>query len=219
MKYKVLLIMTSTQIFSKQKQQNLSLLALFSFMLVAFRIILTQQVFYGFLIFNLILAIVPFLIAWVWATNWKLHQRKLWLFFGTALWLLFLPNAPYIITDFLHFKKESAMPEWYDVLLLASCSCSGLAFGFTSLQTMEETWTLRFHQKAASALIFLACMLSGLGIFIGRFLRYNSWDILHKPFELLLDLPPLLLQPRAVGFSIGYGIFFFLFYRIFKTNP
>lgn len=204
---------------SKQKQQNLSLLALFSFLLIAFRIIVTQQIFYGFLIFNLILAIVPMLIAWIWAAKPRLHENKAWLFLGTSMWLLFLPNAPYIVTDFLHFKKASAMPEWFDLLLLVSFSCSGLAFGFTSLDTMTRIWAHRYHDKRAQAIAFGACLLSGLGIYMGRFLRYNSWDILHKPITLLADLPPLLLQPKAVGFSIGYGVFFFLFYRIFKTHP
>jgi uncharacterized membrane protein len=210
--------MTITHFISKQKQQNLLLLALFSFILVAFRIIATQRVFYGFLIFNLILAIIPFLIGLIWLAIPKLHTNKYWLLTGTVAWLLFLPNAPYIVTDFLHFKKESAMPEWFDVLMLTSFSCSGLAFGFTSLATMQQLWEFRFGKRAAEICIFCGCLLSGLGVYIGRFLRYNSWDILQKPFALLADMPPLLLEPKAVGFSLGYGIFFLLFYRIFKHN-
>jgi uncharacterized membrane protein len=206
------------QTLSKQKQQNLMLLALFSFMLVAIRIIATQRVFYGFLIFNLILAIVPFLVAFIWIAMPRLHTNKYLLLLGTAGWLLFLPNAPYIVTDFLHFKKESAMPEWFDVLMLTSFSCSGLAFGFTSLSAMQQMWEFRFGRKLAAVTIFSGCLLSGLGVYIGRFLRYNSWDILHKPFALISDLPPLLIEVRAIGFSIGYGVFFFLFYKIFKSN-
>jgi uncharacterized membrane protein len=210
--------MTIDYLISKQKQRNLLLLALFSFMLVAFRIIATQRVFYGFLIFNLILAIIPFLIAFVWLITPRLHNNKFLLLLGTAGWLLFLPNAPYLVTDFLHFKKESAMPEWFDVLMLTSFSCSGLAFGFTSLAAMQQLWESRFGKRMAEICIFTGCLLSGLGVYIGRFLRYNSWDILHKPFALVADLPPLLFELKAVGFSIGYGVFFFLFYRIFKNN-
>lgn len=210
--------MVIEQIISKQKQQNLLLLALFSFMLVAFRIIATQRVFYGFLIFNLILAVVPFLISFVLLASPRVYNNKFLLLLGTAGWLLFLPNAPYIITDFLHFKKESAMPEWFDVLMLASFSCSGLAFGFTSLATMQQLWIYRFGKKVAAAFIFAGCLLSGLGVYIGRFLRYNSWDMLHKPFELLADMSPLLFELKAIGFSIGYGVFFFLVYRIFRNE-
>jgi len=210
--------MTIEQTLSKQKQQNLALLALFSFALVAMRIIATQRIFYGFLIFNLILAVVPFVIAFIWLASPCLHTNKYLLFLGTAGWLLFLPNAPYIVTDFLHFKKESAMPEWFDVLMLTSFSCSGLAFGFTSLSAMRQMWQFTFGRKIAMACIFTGCLLSGLGVYIGRFLRYNSWDVLHKPFALVTDLPPLLSEPKAIGFSLGYGVFFFLFYRIFENH-
>lgn len=210
--------MIATHYISKQKQQNLLFLALFSFMLVAFRIIATQRVFYGFLIFNLVLAIIPFLIGLIWLATPRLHANKYLLLSGTVGWLLFLPNAPYIVTDFLHFKKESAMPEWFDVLMLASFSCSGLAFGFTSLAIMQQLWQLRFGTRAAEMCIVAGCLLSGLGVYIGRFLRYNSWDILHRPIALLTDMPPLLFSPNAIGFSVGYGVFFLLFYRIFKNS-
>lgn len=198
-----------------QRQQSLVLLALFCFCLIAFRIIFTQQIFYGFLIINLALAIVPYAISTVLQLSPRLAKSNFLIVAVSLGWLLFLPNAPYIVTDILHFKKESTMPEWFDVLMLVSFSCSGLAFGYSSMAVMEMTWQSRFGQKIANGFILLSCLLSGFGIFLGRFLRYNSWDILSKPVELFTDLPPLLLQPKAIGFSLGYGLFFFLFYRFF----
>lgn len=199
-----------------QRQQSLILLALFCFSLIAFRIIFTQQIFYGFLIINLALAIVPFAISMIMQLSPWLAKNKFILLTASLGWLLFLPNAPYIVTDFLHFKKESAMPEWFDVLMLSAFSFSGLAFAFSSMAIVETIWQNRFGQRLANGFIFFSCLLSGFGIFLGRFLRYNSWDILNKPVELFTDLPPLLLQPKAIGFSLGYGLFFFLFYRFFK---
>lgn len=193
------------------------MLAGFSFSLLIFRIFATHSVFYGFLIWNLVLSVVPFLISSSLLLSPKIHNRKILLLTASLVWLLFLPNAPYIVTDFLHFKNQNAMPGWFDLLMLTSFSWSGIAFGFVSITDMQKIWEHKFGSRISGIFIFASCMLSGFGIYLGRFLRYNSWDILSHPIDLLTDIPGLLLQLKAIGFSIGYGLFVYLSYRFFKA--
>jgi len=196
---------------------TLFMLIAFNFGLLAIRMFATDSLFYGFLAWNLILAAVPMIVS-----NWLLENPKAcknkMLYFLSAIWLLFLPNAPYIITDFLHFKHSTGMPEWFDLLLLMSFSWSGIALGFLSITGMHHIWQTRFGFKTGWIFIISCCLLSGFGIYLGRFLRYNSWDIISNPFELITDIPLLLCQLRTIGFSLGYGIFLLLSYSFFKFN-
>jgi len=203
---------------NRNKQLSLASLIAFNFALLLFRILVTQTAFYGFLIWNLILAGIPFLISSYIFHSEKIKGKKILLVTASVVWLLLLPNAPYILTDFLHFKKESSMPEWYDLLLLATFSLSGLVFGLMSMFDMHKDWKDTFSNKTAWLFIFCCSLLSGFGIYIGRYLRYNSWDVLSNPIDLVIDLLPLLFELRAVGFSLGYGLFLFLFYLFFKVN-
>ncbi|HMI08054.1 MAG TPA: DUF1361 domain-containing protein [Flavobacterium sp.] len=200
------------------KDASLYALVIFNFSLLLFRMIVTASIFYGFLIWNLILAGIPFLVTFIIESNPKITQRKSLLLAFSFVWLLFLPNAPYIITDFLHFKGESSMPAWFDILLLTSFSWNGIAFGFLSIIKMQEIWETKFTSQIARLFIFGCCLLSGFGIYLGRFLRYNSWDIISNPIELITDIPMLLFELRAVGFSLGYGLFLFLSYSFFRIH-
>jgi len=200
------------------KEASLIALAMFSLSLLLFRMVVTESIFYGFLAWNLILAGVPYLVSWYLGENPQLAARKKWLVLFSAIWLLFLPNAPYLITDFLHFKRESDMPEWFDVLLLMSFAWSGIALAFVSMQDMQRHWHCRFGPMVSWILLLAFSLLSGFGIYLGRYLRYNSWDIISDPIALLLDIPPLLFELRSIGFSLGYGAFVFLSYSFFKIN-
>lgn len=202
---------------NSKKEKLLLALVSFNFGLIVVRFLATASLFYGFLIWNLILAAVPMIV-----TNWlienpKTSQTKM-LFLLSAIWLLFLPNAPYIITDFLHFKTARGMPDWFDLLLLMSFSWSGMTIGFLSMSDMHQIWETRFNTKTGWIFISCCCLLSGFGMYLGRFLRYNSWDIISNPFELFTDIPLLLCELRTIGFSLGYGIFLLLTYSFFKFN-
>jgi uncharacterized membrane protein len=208
------LIVTRTH----SKEASICNLLLFNCALLLFRMMVTESIFYGFLIWNLVLAVVPYLLTYIMLANKSITSKKHLLLPFTAIWLLFLPNAPYIITDFLHLKIEAGMPEWFDILLLASFAFSGLLFGFLSIEAMHGIWQQKYNQKKASIFIFCCCLLSGVGIYLGRFLRYNSWDILINTVALLTDVMMRLLELKAIGFSVGYGLFVFLFYCFIKTH-
>lgn len=204
------------------KEASLMAFALFNLSLIAFRMAVTQSLFYGFLIWNLALAGVPYLISWYLGENPQYAMRKIPLLFFSGLWLLFLPNAPYLVTDFLHFKCESNMPDWFDVLLLMSFSWNGIALGFVSMSQIHGFWKQSFGIKTSWLMIAGCSLLAGFGIYLGRFLRYNSWDILHRPIALVTDIAPLAFELRSIGFSIGYGLFVLLcycFFKIHSSNP
>lgn len=203
---------------TNSREAIMAALVLFNLSLLLFRMALTETFFYGFLIWNLILAGIPYLMTCTMEANAANMQHKTLLFACSSAWLLFLPNAPYIITDFLHFKRESSMPEWFDVLLLTSFSWSGIALGFLSMNTMQAIWENRFNSCVSWVFIFCCCLLSGFGIYLGRFLRYNSWDIVRNPAALIADVPLSLMQFKTIGFSLGYGLFLFLSYSFLKKN-
>jgi uncharacterized membrane protein len=194
----------------EKPQHSLLLLSAFCLGLLGFRMIVTGSIFYGFLVWNLVLAAVPLAItAWLSARP-SLHVRTVYLCGVSLLWLLFFPNAPYILTDFLHFKGEHAMPGWFDVLLLASFSLTGLLLGLGSLSEMQRIWEERFSWTIVRWMNFGCCVLAGFGIYLGRFLRYNSWDIIGDPLALLADIPAMVCELNAIGLSLGYGTLIFL---------
>jgi len=173
---------------------------------------------YIFLIWNLLLAWIPYIAALQFS---KMHSRgsgwlSMALCFG--IWLLFLPNAPYIITDFLHFGHKPPIPLWYDMVLLFSFASTGLLLGLLSLRNMHQTLQKQFSKGFAKAIILASIGLSGFGIWLGRFQRWNSWDIFTRPDVLLLDIANTLTSwhelLRAIGISvllsgillIGYGL-------------
>ncbi|MCB9593292.1 MAG: DUF1361 domain-containing protein [Sandaracinaceae bacterium] len=150
---------------------------------------------YGFLLWNLFLAWVPWLLSLpvAWAIT---HRRRSVGIVALLAWVAFLPNAPYVITDFLHLTVRSPVPLWYDVLLLGTASITGLLAGAFSLRRVEESLDGRVHPWLLQAGVWVVILASGFGIYLGRFERWNSWDVLVHPMSLgqsLLNMP----TPRA----------------------
>jgi uncharacterized membrane protein len=188
----------------------------FTLCLLVVRIILSAELTYIFLAWNLFLAWIPF------AISQKLGDvKKRWkLFFLVGLWLLFLPNAPYIITDFLHLRQRPHIPYWYDILLLFSAALNGLLLGFLSLLTIEKFLTRRYGNKISGIIILCSFFLCSFGIYMGRYLRWNSWDIIINPGEVTTDILDRLLNPfdhfGTWGVTILFGSFFYVMYYSIK---
>jgi uncharacterized membrane protein len=157
---------------------------------------------YRFLIWNLILAWLPLFFA---ALAYLAARKRLGLlvaFFG-VLWLLFFPNAPYVLTDFIHLQEAGAAPLWYDALMLSSFAWTALLLGFASLYLMQMIW--RRSLGAALSWVGAACALAlgSFGVYIGRFMRWNSWDALLHPrgvFEVIrVQIENPVTHPRLAG--------------------
>lgn len=170
----------------------LRILVLFSVLclaMVSFRVFYTMRGGYAFLVWNLFLAWIPLFLT-LFIRRLYLNQKKGGpvFFVLTAGWLLFYPNAPYILTDFIHLRHiRGAITVWYDLLMVLSFSVLGLFLAFISfyhLYSMIRKW----YGRLAGNLFFGATtVLCSIGMFLGRFLRWNSWDMLTRPIDVLSD--------------------------------
>jgi uncharacterized membrane protein len=191
----------------------------FTYLLLVLRIMITGELTYIFLAWNLFLAWIPFVISnkFKEAQNWSRWK----IFFVIMAWILFLPNAPYIITDFLHLKYRAPVPYWFDILLLFSAAFNGLLLGLISLQKTEQFLSEKYGSRKAAILVFAAFFLCAFGIYIGRFLRWNSWDIIINPVELAEDISARLLNPfdniKTWSVTILFGTFMYVIYFSVKN--
>lgn len=168
----------------------------------------TYQV-YANLVWNLFLAWIPYLCSiLVAALHRNLPKQWWWLLLPSLVWLAFFPNAPYLVTDFLHLEKRAYIPIWYDILMLASFSWTGIFLAITSLRTMQTMIKDYFGLLISWVFAGFALVLSGLGIYLGRFERWNSWDLLFHPKSILADIAKRIINPfDHVGF-FGFTILF-----------
>jgi uncharacterized membrane protein len=140
-------------------------------------------------IWNLFLAWVPFLLSIYTAALNNLLPRQWWLLLpGSLIWLLFFPNAAYLITDILNIDLNAAPIEiWYDVMLVIAFSLAGLFLTVASLRCMQRV----IHNLLGDALSWLFVLivlgLTSIGLYLGRFLRLNTWDLFSQPTRILHD--------------------------------
>src|SRR5579859_1051914 len=145
--------------------------------LVAARILWTGRWQYAFLPWNLFLAWLPLAFALMACDAFQSGTSRNWRFWGYAsAWLLFFPNAPYIFTDIIHLTARGFGHFWIDLVLVLLCAMTGLVLGFVSLFLMQSVVRRRLGQAASWMFIAIVAGLSGFGIYLGRFLRFNSWD-------------------------------------------
>ena len=190
---------------------------IFSLFLLLIRIILTGELIYAFLAWNLFLAWIPFAISQ--RITGVTNRWKILLLFSA--WLLFLPNAPYIITDFLHLKERPPIPYWFDVLLLFSTALNGLLLGLVSLFTIEGFLVKRYGNRISALLILCSFFLCAFGIYIGRYLRWNSWDIITNPDAIAADILERIFNPfdhfGTWSVTFLFGSFFYVIYYSIKN--
>jgi uncharacterized membrane protein len=194
--------------------------SLFCVALVVLRYVESGSTTFGGLIWNLALAWIPFVLAVCIYDRWRRGRARSSLFVLAVLWLLFFPNAPYIVTDFVHLERTSGVPYWYDAVTVSALAWTGVLLGFASLflmQTVVRQWrgNVAGWLFAASALA-----LGSVGIYLGRFLRLNSWDALEHPTVLPRILHAVARDPfayqEAIGvtvlFTLALGLAYFLLY-------
>jgi uncharacterized membrane protein len=190
----------------------------FTMALLAFRVFKADSMAYVFFGWNLLLAIIPFLFSRKLAAQKKFGIAAFLLIGG---WLLFFPNAPYIVTDIFHYRDRPPIPKWFDLLLVTSAAWSGLLLGIASLMQVENF--LAKHIKAAwvRLAVFSSMVLCGYGIYIGRFLRFNSWNIVTQPSKLVYTSVHHVLQPqenlKVWGFTFLFAAMFAIIYFTLKA--
>ena len=170
------------------------------------------------LIWNLFLAWIPFILAYIaHAFSWRRITLFLVLPFIAFIWLIFFPNAPYMLTDLQDLaRRASDAPLWYDVLIVVWCSWTGMLLGVISLYLMQDIIMRTVNRFTGWAFVFIISGLSSFGIYIGRFVRLNSWDILQNPAETAMDILGLIIDPsrRLAAFTLLYTFFFLFVYLL-----
>ena len=161
-----------------------------------------------FLLWNLLLASVPL----VWSAGFKSAieaKRPAWAALCFGLWLLFLPNAPYILTDLIHLKPQADVPLWVSLALLLSFAGAGTLLGYLSLVTVHRAVEKRFGGISGWLTVGCSLLLCGFGIYVGRFLRWNSWDMMTRPLALLRSLAGQFVDvgphPHPVPVTLVFG--------------
>lgn len=157
------------------------------------RIVKTGHVTHGFVFWNLFLAWLPLGFAYL---ALRSRPAALRLVFG-SMWLLFLPNAPYLVTDLIHLRPANDIPILYDVVLLFSAALSGVALGAVSLHWMQAGVARALGRWPSHAFVLTTLVAAGFGVYLGRFLRWNSWDAILRPGAVAQDILDPLLHPVA----------------------
>ncbi len=178
---------------------------------LAFRIISTHTIHYYFVAENLALAWLPLLFAWLLARN-LLHKR--WLSWQnlalSLLWLSFLPNAWYVLTDFVHLQPTDEIDILFDICMIGSLVFTGFILGFTSLYIVHTELLKRFRRWPSHTLIALAILLSSFAIYLGRDLRWSSWDIITNPSGILLNISDRVVNPLGYRHTGSVTAMFFV---------
>lgn len=215
--------MSIIQHLKQNKRLEIIIILMFSCLLsvglIALRIMATHRIYFLFLIWNLFLAFIPFFIA-NWLIIYKNALSKYTIIPFVALWLLFFPNAPYIITDLIHVRPDRHFGYWYDLLIVISCVWNALVMGLISLYDIQEVITEKIGKFTAWLVIIASTFLAAFGIYLGRVLRWNSWDIFFDTKSLMFDIGTRIANPLQHGFTFGitlfYGLFLLMVYLFFR---
>lgn len=207
--------------FNKTELEKLLMLScLFSMALTGFRIIYTDHWRFAWLTWNLFLALVPYLITRFAIQQPALMQKRWKLALIFISWLLFIPNSFYIITDLFHLEISQRIPLWFDLALIFSFAWNGILLGVVSTRQMEKIVRRSFPAIQEWQFVYPMMLLNAFGVYIGRYLRYNSWDIIANPFQLTEDIFYLLFHPIRNRFDwsmiICYSVFMTLIYLAIK---
>jgi uncharacterized membrane protein len=200
------------------KMKVLAKLLLFCVTLLIIRIIMTGHFSFVFLLWNLFLAWVPlYFIKKAGSENGQFERGVI-----CALTVLFLPNAPYLVTDLFHLSKNLVAPVWFDTLMIFTFSLFGLILFLQTCELLFKQMRMfcpnDFLYRCSKLLIVL---LSGYGIYLGRFLRFNSWDLFTDPVDLFYRMGLSLMGAghwkETFFISITYAAFLYLILEVFES--
>ena len=197
----------------------LIMMTVFCFSLSVFRYYISETRVFFFLNWNLFLAWIPFLIS-SFLVIFKIRSK--WsLAVSITVWIVFFPNSPYILTDLFHLRSRNSVPVWYDLIVILSYAWTGLFCGFMSLLDIEKLLSDYFKKAGISIITVSFLFLSSFGVYLGRFLRWNSWDVLSNPFGLFNDILMRIVYPldhtTTWGVTVLMGVMLNFMYFMLKS--
>ncbi len=203
--------------FTSKPIVSIGLLCAAGIILLSLRIAVTGKSLFVFLLWNVLLAILPMLPAFHFKKR-ATQGQVLWSIPLFIAWLLLFPNAPYLLTDFVHVHDRLLIPIWFDTALLFCFVLSGLLAGILSLHWIHEGLNRFFSKPIAWFCIGFSILLSGYGIYLDRVLRFNSWDIIFNSKQLVLLSFFHLQNTQAMAMTITFSIVMAAVYGVFKIS-
>lgn len=171
---------------------------------------------FSWLLWNLGLAWIP----WIAARRLGAARGRAAAVGWGGLWLLFLPNAPYLVTDFVHLRQRPPVPLWFDALLFAGFALVGCTLGWGAMEQAHTRLAREVGRRRAAIAMAVLFPLVGFGVYLGRFERWNSWDLVTRPRALLGGVLSAAGEPTAIAFSAGFGLFMAAGYlTLFAPRP
>src|SRR6185312_694573 len=179
--------------------------------LLGFRVLLSGTVRYWFVSENLALAWIALFLAWLLTKELKNRRWLSWQNVGlTVLWLLFLPNTWYVLTDYIHVFPNGEVSQLFDIVLISLLVVSGFILGFTSLFLIHRELLHRLGQLKSYLLVELAIFTASFAIYLGRDLRWNSWDFIKNPGGLLVNVSDRIVDPFGSQRALNVTLLFFM---------
>lgn len=196
---------------------SLALLTMLCCILLTIRVVETQQLQGIFLLWNLFLAWVPLFFALVARrlasmTTEITKSKQILIYTTLALWLLFFPNSPYIITDLMHLGEYNNQILWFDTVGFFIAALAGMATGLYSLYVAHQVLNQLTTSLIAWVIVSISIVLSGFGLYLGRFIRFNSWDLFTNPFYLFRQSLNELRNPLAMQTTMVFTLVVMVLY-------
>lgn len=194
--------------------------SLFATSLEFLRIYLSGHHNYLYFIWNLFLAWIPYLLSMYLPVSFHVIKSRVFVYLLLLIWFLFWPNSPYILTDLLHLKEKQKIPLWFDLGLILSFAWTGLMLGFISLIEIQNLVRKRTNRAVAWIFAIITILTGSLGIYVGRYVRLNSWDIVANPVRVYADIfehfNDRMMRAEMIVMTLQYGAFLFIGYLTVK---
>lgn len=185
--------------------------SLVSVSLYLFGLIFYQAAQFWFLGWNLLLAWLPVLFMLL---LYQYLKTKPWVsgygFLITILWLAFLPNSFYMISDLVHLAYLDTSNLLYYVVLLFSFAINGLILGYLSLYIFQRELVKRIKAKQTNYWIAVILLVCSFAVYLGRYLRWSTWDIILHPVGIVFDVSDRFVNPGAYGQTFQVTLWFFI---------
>lgn len=182
-----------------------------SFGLFAYSLIMSHSLVNSYLILNLGLAAIPLLLSW---RILVLLRKKRWSdwepLVTTLAWIIFLPNSFYMISDFIHLQNMSNQVILYNSIMFSSFIYLGVLMGLISLYQIHQQLRKRVYPKTAAIIVVVLLLGCCFAIYLGRDLRWNSWDVVVNPAGLMFDISNLIIKPETYPGMIKTMVSFFV---------
>ncbi|OGL26374.1 hypothetical protein A3E49_02060 [Candidatus Saccharibacteria bacterium RIFCSPHIGHO2_12_FULL_49_19] len=200
-----------SRLLSKRVLGSLGLISGLTLVMFAFRILVTGTDRYWFIPQNLALAWLALLFGWLLVTELKKDRWLSWQNLSlSVLWLVFLPNTWYVLTDFLHVFSSGEISQIYDIAMMMTLVVSGFVLGFISLYLIHLEFLKRWPQRFAHGAVAAVLLISSFGIYLGRDLRWNTWDVISHPEGLLINVSDRVINPLEHPRAVTVTVLFFV---------